>query len=143
MVTEQFSEKLKRGVCVGCGKFSHPDVETMSKTELEAERKRLMDMTPLQAIGEFGNQQGDQAKLICLHNEYKRRKKMSKKCVKCNSLNVKIYRNENGTIHNVICLDCGHDEPYFSVTKKGKEILKQLLEDTLQQTINDECSAVK
>ncbi len=51
------------------------------------------------------------------------------KCEKCDSTKVNVNRHKNGSIDNVVCLDCGHREPYFSATPKAREVLKILLGD--------------
>jgi Zn ribbon nucleic-acid-binding protein len=61
-------------------------------------------------------------------------KEQKTKCEECGSTNVKInYRSkediEEGLIESVDCLDCGHHEPYFHITERGKEVLKVLLPD--------------
>ena len=48
-------------------------------------------------------------------------------CIKCQSENVDVSRHTDGQIDFVQCNDCGHIEPYFHLTKKGKEVLKELL----------------
>lgn len=82
-----FAEKVKKGACTGCGSFVHEDLAKMSDSELNDEIKRLENQQPLESIDEFGDQQGNIGRLLCIAHEQKRRKMEAvPEIVKCTSV---------------------------------------------------------
>jgi len=71
----KFEEKVEFGACIGCGHFFHEELAGMTDSQLITELWRLVKQTPMESIGEFGDQQGCIGKLLCVEHELKRRGK--------------------------------------------------------------------
>jgi len=55
------------------------------------------------------------------------------KCESCGSTDTHYRYSDDGEVSAVVCHICGHDEPVFHITKRGREVLEILLGDKLKE----------
>ena len=73
LTNEPETVQEKTGVCVFCGKSEHKDLEKMDDHKLLEEILRMMQLTTIEVINEFNDQQGNIGRVGCVQFEIRRR----------------------------------------------------------------------